>query len=103
MYNHLVSFIDKEDILYKFHFGFRKSHSTNHAIVFLVEKVNQALVSGKVLVGIFLDLIKSFDTVDPKILVHKLLKYGIRGNIFNWFKSYLSNRKQYVNWQANNS
>ena len=59
MYNHLISFIDKEDILYKFQFGFRKSHSTNHAIISLVEKVNQALDSGKVLVGIFLALKKS--------------------------------------------
>ena len=41
--------------------------------------------------------------MDHKILVDKLLKYGIRGNIFNWFKSYLSNRKQYVNWQGRNS
>ena len=103
MYNHLISFIDKEDILYKFQFGFRKSHSTNHAIISLVEKVNQALDSGKVLVGIFLDLKKAFDTVDHKILVDKLFKYGIRGNIFNWLKSYLSNRKQYVNWQGSNS
>ena len=103
MYNHLISFIDKEDILYKFQFGFRKSHSTNHAIISLVEKVNQALDSGKVLVGIFLDLKKAFDTVDHTILVDKLFKYGIRGNILNWFKSYLSNRKQYVNWQGSNS
>ena len=43
MYNHLISFIDKENILYKFQFGFRKSYSTNHAIISMVEKVNQAL------------------------------------------------------------
>ena len=100
MYNHLISSIDKEDIIYKFQFGFRKSHSTNHAIISMVEKVNQALDFGKVLVGIFLDLKKAFDTVDHTIIVDKLFKYGIRGNIFNWFKSYLSNRKQYVNWQG---
>ena len=103
MYNHLISFIDKENILYKSQFGFRKSHSTNHAIISLVENVNQALDSGKVLVGVFLDLKKAFDTVDHKILIDKLFKYGIRGNILNWFKSYLTNRKQYVNWQDTNS
>ena len=81
MYNHLISFIDKEDILYKFQFGFRKSHSTNHAIISLVEKVNQALDSGKVLVGIFLDLKKAFDTVDHEILVDKLLNM-VLGQIF---------------------
>ena len=41
MYNHLISFIDKEDILIKSQFGFRKSHSTNHSIISLVEKVNK--------------------------------------------------------------
>ena len=43
MYNHLISLIDQEDILYKFQFGFRKSHYTNHVIISLVEKVNQVL------------------------------------------------------------
>ena len=86
MYNNLISFIDKEDILYKLQFGFRKSYSTNHAIISLVEKVKQALDSGMVLVGLFLDLKKAFDTVDHKIQVDKLFKYGIRGNILNWFK-----------------
>ena len=71
-YNHLISFIDKETILYKSQFGFRKSHSTNHAIISLVENVNQALDSGNVLVGVFLDLKKAFDTVDHKILIDKL-------------------------------
>ena len=103
LYNHLISYIDKENILYKSQFGFRKSHSTNHAILSLVENVNQALDSGTVLVGVFLDLKKAFDTVDHKILIDKLFKYGIRGNILNWFKSYLTNRKQYVNWQDTNS
>ena len=69
----------------------------------MVEKVNQALDTGKVLVVVFLDLKKTFDTVDHKILLDKLFKYGVRGNILNWFKSYLSNRKQYVNWHGSNS
>ena len=69
----------------------------------MVEKVNQALDIGKVLIGVFLDLKKSFDTVDHKVLVDKLFKYGVRENILNLFKSYLSNRKQYVNWHGSNS
>ena len=64
MYNHLINFIDKNKILYKYQFGFRKLHSTNHALISLVEKVNNALDSGKILIGVFLDLKKAFDTVD---------------------------------------
>ena len=52
--------------------------------------------SGKTSIGVFLDIIKAFDTVDHCILLNKLYKYGIRGTPWNWFKSYLENRKQYV-------
>lgn len=43
----------------------------------------------------FLDLKKAFDTVDQKILLEKLRKYGIRELSGDWFESYLENRKQY--------
>ena len=96
MYYHLINFIDKNKILYKYQFGFCKLHSTHHAIISLVEKVNNVLDSGKILIGVFLNLKKAFDTVDHCILLDKLLKYGIRGTLWNWFKSYLENIKQYV-------
>ena len=45
--------------------------------------------------AIFLDLKKAFDTVDHKILLEKLRKYGIRELSGDWFESYLKNRRQY--------
>ena len=77
IYNHFTNFIDANKILYKYQFGFRKSHSTNDAIISLVEKVNNAMDSGNILIGLFLDLRKAFDTVDHCILLDKLYKYGI--------------------------
>ena len=50
----------------------------------------------KITVGFFVDLQKAFDTVDQNILLKKLDHYGIRGVANNWFKSCLSNRKQFV-------
>ena len=48
--------------------------------------------------GVFLDIKKAFDTVDHGILLEKLYLYGIRGNIYSWFESYLTNRSQFVEY-----
>ena len=64
MYNNVVNFMDKNDTFYKYQFGFRKSHSTQHAILItLVDKITSFLDSGDFIIGVFLDLKKAFDTV----------------------------------------
>ena len=100
---HVIDFLEENHIFYDYQFGFRKNHSTSHAIIALVEKVSKALDTGKCVVGVFLDLKKAFDTVDHDILLHKLEKYGIKDNLLQWFRSYLKDRSQYVEYNNHKS
>ena len=56
-----------------------------------------------IVISICLDLKKAFDTVDHPTLLNKLNVYGIRGNVFNWLKSYFSERAQHVVYDSKRS
>ena len=45
---------------------------------------------------IFLDFAKAFDSVDHNILLTRLCRYRISGNLYSWFSSYLCGLKQRV-------
>ena len=57
---------------------------------------------GEFTLGVFIDLSKAFDTVDYNILIKKIEKYGINGNILKLLKNSLHNRKQYVFYDIKN-
>ena len=103
MYTRLLSFINVHNVLYAYQFGFRFGHSPGLALVLLVDKISQALERGEYVLGIFLDFSKAFDTVNHDILFEKLEFYGVRGLPLLWFKSYLNNRKQYVEYNSGQS
>ena len=94
--NWLLSFLPKYNILYDYQFGFIPGKSTTHAILSLVDYLINSFEDNKLTCGIFLDISKTFDTIDHNILLSKLYKYGIRGNTLNWFMNYLSNRYKFV-------
>jgi len=96
VYDRLSNCINKLHILSPNQYGFRGQHSTYMALLDLFDKVSESLDAKKVCIGIFIDLQKAFDTIDHSILIIKLEHYGVRGVALEWFKSYLSNRKQYV-------
>ena len=87
-------------ILVSCQFGFRKLHSSYMALMALMDKLISSLENKELIVGIFLDFSKAFDTVDHDILLCKLSHYGIRGNALKWIESYLSNRKQFVTYNG---
>lgn len=101
MYNRLYTFLCKHNILYKKQFGFQAGHSTDHAIIHLVNEILQSFNENKYTLGVFIDLSKAFDTVDHTILLDKLENYGVKHTNLKWFRSYLSSRKQVICYEGN--
>ena len=98
-FKQVYDYFNVNDLLYKSQYGFRKKHSTELAGLEFYDKIINNLENDKLPLAVFLDLSKAFDTIDHEILLKKLRYYGISGNSLLWFKSYLSNRKQYVQFK----
>ena len=88
------SLIEQKNLSTPSQYSFRKAHSTQHAILDIVNAIQTNMDNRLFSCGIFIDLKKAFDTVDHKILLHKLDHYGFRGHINSWFSSYLQGRSQ---------
>ena len=81
--------------------GFRKNHSTQNALLNMIEKWKHALDKGKKVGTIFMDLSKAFDTLNHNLLLAKLNAYGFSFNAIKFVQSYLSERFQRVNIKSN--
>jgi hypothetical protein len=99
----LLNFLENNNILTPDQFGFRKSHSAVHPMVHMMNFVSSALNKKETAIAIFCDLRKAFDTVNHEILLKKMHRIGIHGNELEWFKNYLSNRKQFVSFNGKSS
>ena len=103
LYKRIYSFLVAKNILYEKQFGFRKDHSTSHAINYSVKYITDNIEQKKHVIGLFLDLSKAFDTICHSKLLHKLSNYGIRGNCLELIKSYLSSRQQITKFNGTQS
>ena len=79
MYQRLNFFLEQYNCYYPFQFDFRLNYSTNSALMSIVENILTQLDNGELAAGVFVDLRKTFDTVDHRILIRKLEHYGFRG------------------------
>ena len=95
LYNRLVKFLDKHNVITPTQYGFQKGISTTHAILDIVTNAFDNIHRKKLSGLIFLNLQKAFDTVNHSILLSKLDHYGIRGPADRLIESFLD-RKQYV-------
>ena len=103
IYSRLYSFLTSINAIYENQFGFRKKHSTSHAINYSINYILKEIEAKNHVIGIFIDLSKAFDTIDHKKLLIKLESYGIRGVCHDLLKSYLTNRTQYTTFQHTES
>ena len=100
IFEQINSYLNTHNLYYHSQYGFRQKHSTELAATELIDRVIQELDKGNTPISIYLDLSKAFDTIDHTILIHKLEYYGIKNKALDLFKSYLSNRKQYVQYDS---
>ena len=96
MFDQVYSYFEYNKLFYCSQYGYRKLHSTDYACVELVDKVMTDLDNGETPICFFLDLSKAFDTINHNILLSKLRYYGMDDGAIKWFRSYLSDRSQYV-------
>ena len=102
-YNQFFAYLSQLKYICQTQYGFRESHSTEHAVLELTNRILNDLDIGHCPMAIFIDLSKAFDTLDHHILLEKLHSYGVNNLSYNWFKSYLQDRPYYVDFDNINS
>ena len=79
IYYRLYKFFTAKNTIYVNQYGFRKNHSTSHAVNLSVKQIIDQIEKKRNVIGIFIDLSKAFDTISHEKLIYKMNFYGIRG------------------------
>ena len=95
VFDQLYQYLDENGFLSPDQSGCRALHSTVTSLLKCTDDWYSGLDTGQMTGLIFIDLKKAFDTVDHEILCKELYLYGVQDRELAWFKSYLSNRKQF--------
>ena len=96
IFNQTYSYFDDHNLFFGNQYGLRNKHSTELAVLEVIDRITNQLDKGQTPINIYLDLSKAFDTLDHDILINKLQYYGVHGSALRLLKNYLTERKQYV-------
>ena len=87
IYNRIIKFSDKNNLINKNQFGFLKKKPTIDPLAKISSEIYKMLDEGDKGVGVFIDLKKAFDTVSHEILLDKLYEMGFRGAMHDLLKN----------------
>ena len=96
VYNVLYNYCINNNLLSSNNSGFKKGDGTVNRLLYITEKIHQALDLGQEVGMVFLDISKAFDRVWHKGLLFKLATFGLTGNLLFWIENYLKGREQKV-------
>jgi len=85
--NRLTKHLENSKLIHEEQNGFRHSRSCSEHVFVLNSIIRNRLIENKPTFAAFLDAEKAFDRIDRQLLLHKLLKHGINGNLYNNIKS----------------
>ena len=103
MYDSLHTYFTENNLLYRLQSVFRGSHSTETALIRLVDQLLFELDQGKVSALLCVDFSKAFDLINHDILIAKLRIVGIDSKDLQLFRSYLTGQRHYVSFKDGRS
>ena len=96
IHSRVYNFLQQNNSLHDLQFGFRAGRSCEQALLVAQNEILESLSRKQISMLLLIDFSKAFDMVNHDILLDKLKHYGIRGIANEWFRSYLTDREQYV-------
>jgi hypothetical protein len=83
----------KDNPMHEDQFGFVKGRSTEHALSATVNEVEKGLHKKEFVITTLLDIKGAFDNIKPSAIIKAMKKQGVRHNVCNMYKQYLTNRR----------
>lgn len=94
----IIEYVNKENLIFSGQHGFRNNHSCETALHELISDMNKIRSNREIGLFLFIDFRKAFNLVDPKLLLHKLKKYGFNHQAIQLITNYFNNRSQMVKY-----